>query len=291
MAAGAIAGTRTALHGGNAADIASSMGKASAGAAVGGKALSAASATVKFVAGVAGTAAGTAATVKTTQTAAKTIRDKNATTQEKAAAVFDAALSAAGTIGSAALAVKSFPAVKQEIGYYMAKYQCKAKNMSQSVDTTSSPSVQEQSELLTWNEFQHKNKGYATIPNNEQYLVTIQLKVRSAQAGIELKNQVTEALNEKLGWLGLGCVDGFDIDIKKSILGYYNLEIYCVVVDSDKACNEIKKLMPCAVISDYTISVHVNTGSWHWLQLYAGNCSKGGCGMLCFCNESHHFLA
>ena len=162
MAAGAIAGTRTALHGGNAADIASSMGKASAGAAVGGKALSAASATVKFVAGVAGTAAGTAATVKTTQTAAKTIRDKNATTQEKAAAVFDAALSAAGTIGSAALAVKSFPAVKQEIGYYMAKYQCKAKNMSQSVDTTSSPSVQEQSELLTWNEFQHKNKGLYT---------------------------------------------------------------------------------------------------------------------------------
>ena len=46
---------------------------------------------MKFVAGVAGTAAGTAATVKTTQTAAKTIRDKNATTQEKAAAVFDAA--------------------------------------------------------------------------------------------------------------------------------------------------------------------------------------------------------
>ena len=125
MVAGAIAGTRTALHGGNAADIAFSMGKASAGAAVGGKALSAASATVKFVAGVAGIAAGTAATVKTTQTAAKTIRDKNATTQEKAAAVFDAALSAAGTIGSAALAVKSFPAVKQEIGYYMAKYQCK----------------------------------------------------------------------------------------------------------------------------------------------------------------------
>ena len=131
MAAGAIAGTRTALHGGNAADIASSMGKASAGAAVGGKALSAASATVKFVAGIAGTAAGTAATVKTTQTAAKTIRDKSATTQEKAAAVFDAALSAAGTIGSAALAVKSFPAVKQEIGYYMAKYQCKAQILHQ----------------------------------------------------------------------------------------------------------------------------------------------------------------
>ena len=80
---------------------------------------------MKFVAGVAGIAAGTAATVKTTQTAAKTIRDKNATTQEKAAAVFDAALSAAGAIGSAALAVKSFPAVKHEIGYYMAKYQCK----------------------------------------------------------------------------------------------------------------------------------------------------------------------
>lgn len=77
---------------------------------------------MKFVAGVAGTAAGTAATVKTTQTAAKTIRDKNATTQEKAAAVFDAALSAAGTIGSVALAVKSFPAVKHEIGYYMANY-------------------------------------------------------------------------------------------------------------------------------------------------------------------------
>ena len=134
MAAGAIAGTRTALHGGNAADIASSMGKASAGAAVGGKALSAASATVKFVAGVAGTAAGTAATVKTTQTAAKTIRDKNASTQKKAAAVFDAALSAAGTIGSAALAVKSFPAVKQEIGYYMAKYQCKTVDSKKLVD-------------------------------------------------------------------------------------------------------------------------------------------------------------
>jgi len=37
-------------------------------------------------------------------------------------------LSAAGTIGSAALAVKSFPAVKHEIGYYMAKYQCKTQS-------------------------------------------------------------------------------------------------------------------------------------------------------------------
>ena len=37
-------------------------------------------------------------------------------------------MSAAGTIGSAALAVKSFPAVKQEIGYYMAKYQCKTQS-------------------------------------------------------------------------------------------------------------------------------------------------------------------
>lgn len=37
-------------------------------------------------------------------------------------------MSAAGTIGSAALAVKSFPAVKHEIGYYMAKYQCKTQS-------------------------------------------------------------------------------------------------------------------------------------------------------------------
>lgn len=37
-------------------------------------------------------------------------------------------MSAAGTIGSAALAVKSFPAVKQEIGYYIAKYQCKTQS-------------------------------------------------------------------------------------------------------------------------------------------------------------------
>lgn len=37
-------------------------------------------------------------------------------------------MSAAGTIGSAALAVKSFPAVKQEIGYYLAKYQCKTQS-------------------------------------------------------------------------------------------------------------------------------------------------------------------
>lgn len=37
-------------------------------------------------------------------------------------------MNAAGTIGSAALAVKSFPAVKHEIGYYMAKYQCKTQS-------------------------------------------------------------------------------------------------------------------------------------------------------------------
>jgi hypothetical protein len=43
-------------------------------------------------------------------------------------------LSAAGTIGSAALAVKSFPAVKQEIGYYMAKYQCKTVDSKKLVD-------------------------------------------------------------------------------------------------------------------------------------------------------------
>ena len=43
-------------------------------------------------------------------------------------------MSAAGTIGSAALAVKSFPAVKQEIGYYMAKYQCKTVDSKKLVD-------------------------------------------------------------------------------------------------------------------------------------------------------------
>ena len=76
-----------------------------------------------------------------------------------------------------------------------------------------------------------------------------------------MKKSGYRALNENLDGLGWAVLTAFDIDIKKSILGYYNLEIYCVVVDSDKACNEIKKLMPCAAISDYTISVHVNTGS------------------------------
>ena len=100
---------------------------------------------------------------------------------------------------------------------------------------------------------QYQRQGYAPIPSKEQYLVTIQIKVRSIQAGIELKDQITNNLNERLGWLGLGCVDGFDIDAKKSISGFYNLGIYCVVVNGERTCNEINRLMPCITTNNYTI--------------------------------------
>lgn len=98
MAAGAIVGTRTALHGGTAADVASSMGKAAATALVGGKLLSTASTTTKFVVGTAGTIAGGIKTTKDVKTAVNTVKDKNATTQQKVATVYDAGVSAVATV-------------------------------------------------------------------------------------------------------------------------------------------------------------------------------------------------
>jgi hypothetical protein len=48
-----------------------------------------------------------------------------------------------------------------------------------------------------------------------------------------LKDKVQEYLNNHLGWAGLGDVDGFDMGQKK-------LNIFCRVVDEERAVSSIK---------------------------------------------------
>ncbi|NQX38798.1 hypothetical protein HQN84_08050 [Pedobacter steynii] len=81
-----------------------------------------------------------------------------------------------------------------------------------------------------------KADGYYEIPQDKHAWVVVQFPLKSElgnKRDLWLKDKVQEYLKNHLGWNGLGDVDGFDMGQKK-------LNIFCQVVDDERAVSSIK---------------------------------------------------
>lgn len=79
-------------------------------------------------------------------------------------------------------------------------------------------------------------QGYINLHDDDLCWLVIQYPLKSEfgnKRDAWLKDKVYEYLQSHLGWYGLGHVDGFDIGNKK-------LNIFCKVVDEEKAVSSIK---------------------------------------------------
>ena len=82
-------------------------------------------------------------------------------------------------------------------------------------------------------------EGYATLPDNQLYVIVVQFLLKSKDGNKRdkwLKDKVSEYLKEHLGWRGIGVVESFGIDNDK-------LNIYCIVVDEERAVSAIKSCL------------------------------------------------
>lgn len=78
--------------------------------------------------------------------------------------------------------------------------------------------------------------GFVEINDNNRFWIVVQYPLKSEfgnKRDLWLRDKVQDYLRNHLGWRGLGDVDGFDIGNKK-------LNIFCLVVDEDKAVSSIK---------------------------------------------------
>lgn len=83
------------------------------------------------------------------------------------------------------------------------------------------------------------SEGYSRLVANQLHRVVVQYPMKSAQGNkrdLWLKDKVQQYLTDHLGWYGLGYVDGFDIGEKR-------LNIYCTVVNADRAVASIKSCL------------------------------------------------
>lgn len=81
-----------------------------------------------------------------------------------------------------------------------------------------------------------KEEGYNEFPEEELVDIIIQFPLKSEQGNKRdkwLGEKCTEYLQDHLGWRGLGYCEGSDIGNKR-------LNIFCIVVDEDRAVSSIK---------------------------------------------------
>lgn len=95
----------------------------------------------------------------------------------------------------------------------------------------------------------YKKQGYTTIDTDHMFTICIELDYTV----LEIKDTVIEGLNELLGWLGLGQVDGYDVDVISKLFKQKKVTIYCCVVDSTIAYTHIENYIKKTVCSKYTI--------------------------------------
>ncbi|MEG2687274.1 MAG: hypothetical protein RR954_09205 [Christensenellaceae bacterium] len=75
-----------------------------------------------------------------------------------------------------------------------------------------------------------------------QYTVVFQLEIKNIEMAMQVKDSLTDELNNALGWAGVGHVDGYDVDVKKRLFQKSFLRIFCVVVNSEIAKSVMKKV-------------------------------------------------
>ena len=70
-----------------------------------------------------------------------------------------------------------------------------------------------------YNSFKRKyeKQGYSEFSPDHAETIVLKYALKSSEEAESITKSVIPLLNERLGWLGLGYVDGYDVDVKRSI--------------------------------------------------------------------------
>jgi len=96
-------------------------------------------------------------------------------------------------------------------------------------------------------QFNNMFSPFGYKPLNNICWIVVQYFIKSIEIKEEigkLKDRVINCLNNEIGWLGLGYVDGYDIGKQMCMDAEFVLNIFCVVVDKNiglKTINDILK--------------------------------------------------
>ena len=83
--------------------------------------------------------------------------------------------------------------------------------------------------------------------------IIIQIAGRDATALLETKDELVKMLDETLGWLGLGHIDGYDIDVKRTLIKKQYLNVFCKVIDKKVSIPHIKDVLKKIGISKFKL--------------------------------------
>lgn len=96
-----------------------------------------------------------------------------------------------------------------------------------------------------YNSFKRKyeKQGYSEFSPDHAETIVLKYALKSSEEAESITKSVISLLNERLGWLGLGYVDGYDADVKRSIFRKPKLQVFCIVIDGNLAA----KIIPSAL--------------------------------------------
>ena len=96
-----------------------------------------------------------------------------------------------------------------------------------------------------YNSFKRKyeKQGYSEFSPDHAETIVLKYALKSSEEAESITKSVIPLLNERLGWLGLGYVDGYDVDVKRSIFRKPKLQVFCIVIDGNLAA----KIIPSAL--------------------------------------------
>lgn len=110
--------------------------------------------------------------------------------------------------------------------------------------TVETPDIADAAEYEKIFENKYKPQGYAEWPQDQLYWVVAQIPTESVEEGIHIVRPIEDELNNDLGWLGLGYVDGNDIGLSTGPDGgKFVINFFTLVVDRDKGCLAVRKTM------------------------------------------------
>ncbi len=92
----------------------------------------------------------------------------------------------------------------------------------------------------------YEPQNYKRITDEEICYIAVQFPMKSLKGNKRdhwLKDKVQEYLNDWLGWVGLGNVEGFDMGELINYPKTYALTIFCEVVDEERGIKAIKSCL------------------------------------------------
>lgn len=79
----------------------------------------------------------------------------------------------------------------------------------------------------------YKKQGYTEFSPDHADTVILKYAIKSQEEVEAVTKSIIPLLNERLGWLGLGYVHGYDVDAQRSIFCKPKLQVYCIVIDGN----------------------------------------------------------